>query len=102
MILTTAALLAIATALAVSETKTADELLGCAADRYRAARVVDSAAVASGVVAAKGMGAIAPAGRPAEAARLRADGDDFRRRANSELSRAQVLSRYPGRMCSID
>lgn len=106
MILTTAALLAIATAMsltgaAITEARSNDELLACAADRYRAARTTERTKDASALAATKGMGAIAPANRrDVEAARLRAEGDDFRRRAASTASRRDIVSRYAGAICA--
>lgn len=105
MILTTAALLAIATAMSLTgaalvETRPSEALLACAADRYRAARTIERAQDASALAATKGMGAIAPASRHgAEAARLRAEGDDFRQRAASTLSRREISAQYAGQGC---
>lgn len=107
MMLTTAALLAIATALSVTggtaaQAGSSDDLLNCAAHRYNAANALGRTKDATSLTATKGMGAIAPANRRnAEAARLRAEGDDFRRQAGGDLSRGDIAGRYPNAVCSL-
>lgn len=98
-----AALLFAMTQTAGTTSVDSDALLDCAADRYRAARVMERGKDAAGLVAAKGMGAIAPVGpRRAEAARLRAEGDAFRQRAGTDLSRRQVAAREATGACTAD
>lgn len=102
MILTTAALIAIATAASFVEGRLNEQLLACAADRYRAAGALTSTKRATDLTGTKGMGAIAPAGDRVKSARLSKEGDDLRRRAASKLTRSEITARYSRQGCSAD